>query len=159
MPIDKKLIRFKTKANFLSQANGVNNKPSEPTSGSEADGTAVYGNLRGSSIVFIEDSKEIWTHGNLYKSANWSVLKLSVNLITFTIESIPYQAEEGMTWGEWVNSKYNVDKYYWKNGDLRSPSSGVLNVCDASLQSISATDIIGIQHLGELSNRNDYYFD
>ena len=59
MPIDKKLIRFKTKANFLSQENGVNNKPCEPTSGSEADGTAVYGNLKGTSIVFIEDSKEI----------------------------------------------------------------------------------------------------
>jgi hypothetical protein len=35
---------------------------------------AVYGNLKGTSIVFIEDSKEIWTHGNLYKSANWNVL-------------------------------------------------------------------------------------
>jgi hypothetical protein len=70
MPIDKKLIRFKQKSNFLSQENGVNNNPSEVTSGSETDGTAVYGNLRGRSIVFIEDSKEIWTHGNLYKSVN-----------------------------------------------------------------------------------------
>jgi hypothetical protein len=26
------------------------------------------------SIVFVKDSKEIWTHGNLYKSVNWSVL-------------------------------------------------------------------------------------
>lgn len=74
MPIDKKLIRFKQKSNFLSQENGVNNNPSEVTSGSEIDGTAVYGNLRGRSIVFIEDSKEIWTHGNLYKSVNWDVL-------------------------------------------------------------------------------------
>jgi len=31
------------------------------------------------------------------------------NLITFTIDnSVTYQAEEGMTWGEWVNSKYNT---------------------------------------------------
>ena len=31
-----------------------------------------------------------------------------VNLITFTIDGTEYQAEEGMTWGEWVNSEYNT---------------------------------------------------
>ena len=72
MPIDKKFIRFREKSNFLSQENGVNNDPENP-SGQEGM-VAVYGNLKGNSIVFIEDSKEIWTHGNLYKSANWSVL-------------------------------------------------------------------------------------
>lgn len=30
------------------------------------------------------------------------------NLITFTIEGTEYQAEEGMTWEEWVDSEYNV---------------------------------------------------
>lgn len=30
------------------------------------------------------------------------------NLITFTINNTEYQAEEGMTWGEWVDSEYNV---------------------------------------------------
>ena len=29
------------------------------------------------------------------------------NLIVFTIDSVAYQAEEGMTWGEWVASSYN----------------------------------------------------
>ena len=29
------------------------------------------------------------------------------NLITFTIDGVEYQAEEGMTWEEWVNSEYN----------------------------------------------------
>lgn len=28
-------------------------------------------------------------------------------MITFTIEGITYQAEEGMTWGQWIDSKYN----------------------------------------------------
>lgn len=31
------------------------------------------------------------------------------NLITFTIDDVEYQAEEGMTWGEWVNSEYNIN--------------------------------------------------
>lgn len=36
-----------------------------------------------------------------------------VALISFTIGTIPYQAEEGMTWAEWVvNTKYNPDGFY-----------------------------------------------
>ena len=31
-----------------------------------------------------------------------------VNLISFTIAGTSYQAEEGMTWGEWVASSYNT---------------------------------------------------
>jgi hypothetical protein len=33
------------------------------------------------------------------------------NLITFTIEGETYQAEEGMTWGEWVESDYNTSGF------------------------------------------------
>ena len=29
-------------------------------------------------------------------------------LITFTIDGTTYQAIDGMTWGEWINSKYNT---------------------------------------------------
>lgn len=32
----------------------------------------------------------------------------SVNLISFTIDGTSYQAEEGMTWGEWCDSEYNT---------------------------------------------------
>ena len=35
----------------------------------------------------------------------------SKNLITFTIDGVEYQAEEGMTWGEWCESEYNTDGY------------------------------------------------
>ena len=37
--------------------------------------------------------------------------RLQVMLIRFTIDGTSYQAEEGMTWGEWVESDYNVDRY------------------------------------------------
>lgn len=74
MAIDKKLIHFKTKENFMS-ANGVNGDTSNPSSGTETDGSAEYGQIKGTSIVFVKDSKEIWTHGNLYKSVNWSKLE------------------------------------------------------------------------------------
>ena len=59
MAIDKKLIHFKTKSNFMS-ANGVNGKVDSPNDGtSEELGNAEYGQIKGTSIVFIKDSKEI----------------------------------------------------------------------------------------------------
>ena len=33
------------------------------------------------------------------------------NVIEFTIDGVKYEAKEGMTWREWVNSEYNVDNY------------------------------------------------
>ena len=35
----------------------------------------------------------------------------SVNLISFTINTGERYAEQGMTWGEWVESEYNTDGY------------------------------------------------
>ena len=35
----------------------------------------------------------------------------NVELITFTIDGVEYQAEEGMTWGTWVNSDYNTGRF------------------------------------------------
>lgn len=54
MAINKKLIHFKTKETF----NNVNNS----------------GEILDSSIVFIKDSSEIYTHGTPYKFINWSKL-------------------------------------------------------------------------------------
>lgn len=79
MAYNNKFIHFKTKETFMSQ-DGVNNDPENATSGSEDTHDAVYGQIKGNSIVFIKDSKEIYTHGNLYKSVNWSVLKPEVAL-------------------------------------------------------------------------------
>lgn len=33
---------------------------------------------------------------------------MEIKLITFTINKVTYQAIDGMTWGEWVNSIYNT---------------------------------------------------
>ena len=40
---------------------------------------------------------------------NFNLAKKS--LINFTIDGTSYQAEEGMTWEQWVNSKYNIGNY------------------------------------------------
>ena len=50
-----------------------------------------------------------------------------LNLISFTIKGVIYQAEEGMTWTEWEDSIYNTDNisidtpcgyYEGKNGPI-----------------------------------------
>lgn len=55
MAINKKLIHFKSKQNF--------------------DTEVANENILDTSIVFIQDSKEISTHGTVYKTVNWSVLE------------------------------------------------------------------------------------
>lgn len=42
---------------------------------------------------------------------NGALYVLEEELITFTIDGTSYQAEEGMTWGEWVASDYNTGGY------------------------------------------------
>lgn len=42
-------------------------------------------------------------------SLYYSSTDSSVSLITFTVDGTSYQAEEGMTWAEWIESSYNYD--------------------------------------------------
>ena len=43
-----------------------------------------------------------------YFSSRFVAYDGGANIITFTIEGTEYQAEEGMTWAEWVESEYNT---------------------------------------------------
>lgn len=55
-------------------------------------------------------------------------------LITFTIGNVQYQAEEGMTWGDWVNSDYNTG--YWCAGDY------TIYAGNAVISNVQPSDII-----------------
>ena len=57
MAINKKLIHFKKQSDFIgsSGTNGVTS-PSE----------GYYNNIPENSIVFIQDTQQIWTHGQFY---------------------------------------------------------------------------------------------
>lgn len=41
------------------------------------------------------------------------VVNKSVSLISFTIAGTTYEAEEGMTWSEWISSSYNTTDWEW----------------------------------------------
>lgn len=63
----------------------------------------------------------------------------ATNLITFTIGSKSYQAEQGMTWHKWCNSKYNTSPYV-----CASNTSGVLNGhTNVTTQGTWGTHVIG----------------
>jgi hypothetical protein len=66
------------------------------------------------------------------------IIKLNTNnkkLITFYVDNTEYQAEQGMTWEDWVNSEYNTNGFYvsekynfnyvfFSNGDFVMESEG-----------------------------------
>lgn len=86
MAINKKLIHFKNKENF--------------------DNEVANGNILDSSIVFIQDSKEISTHGTVYKTVNWSVLGPQILQAILTIDdtnSNPVIPVSGDT--SWIQGK------------------------------------------------------
>ena len=63
-----------------------------------------------------------------------------LELITFTIDGTSYQAEEGMTWEQWVNSSYNTGGYRLStNTIVNSSGSGIT---DSSNVAVYYTDVI-----------------
>lgn len=51
-----------------------------------------------------------------------TVYEKKASTISFTIQGTTYQAEEGMTWQQWVDSAYNTNNYYVQDNHIaRSP--------------------------------------
>ena len=51
-----------------------------------------------------------YTNGTWSGKFNYNVEL--VELITFTVDGASYQAEEGMTWGEWLQSNYAAEGWH-----------------------------------------------
>lgn len=89
MAINKKLIHFKEKADFVDEV--ANN------------------NILDHSIVFIQDSKEISTHGTVYKTVNWSVLKRKPDYMRIVA------LEDGLTVSFTKPLEYSLDETTWQS--------------------------------------------
>lgn len=44
------------------------------------------------------------------------------NLINFTINATPYQAEDGMTWADWIESEYNIGGWKASGSYINAPT-------------------------------------
>ena len=86
MAINKKLIHFKNKENFNTEV--------------------ANGNILDNSIVFIQDSKEISTHGTVYKTVNWSVLE-EPELYEWVDLGLP----SGLKWAAWNVGATKPEEY------------------------------------------------
>ena len=64
----------------------------------------------------------------------------TLTLINFTISGTSYQAEEGMTWNEWLSSGYNTDGYFDTEGTV-CHSSGMM-VWTSNFTAVSYLDVI-----------------
>lgn len=64
----------------------------------------------GSTLSWDDENNKVVMSGNT--SDKCYVYFDKVNIITFTINGTEYNAIEGMTWGKWVNSEYNIEKKY-----------------------------------------------
>ena len=74
----------------------------------------------------------------------WTVFDYGT-LITFTIDDIEYQAEEGMTWADWVESGYNTDKLFVFDDHIvnyEQYSQNSLKFVQINYNSVLKTDII-----------------
>lgn len=78
--INNKLIHFKSKSDFDSRYAAT------------ADGGKTYGDFLGTSIVFIQDAKQIWTHGQFYDANETTLASLG---ITATAAELNYM--DGVT--------------------------------------------------------------
>ena len=105
-----------------------------------------------SSGTFVKNKNATWNYtGNSSIPKGWTVVN-DVKIITFSIpvslkpaQFRSYQAEEGMTWEEWVNSSYNNEGYYLvevsEKTVIISPVIETFAVCTNGT-SVASTDVI-----------------
>ena len=94
------------------------------------------------TVTFDIDETKIQYAGTYTGTATFTIAVKDVPMISFTIHdnydqtTTTYQAEEGMTWGEWVASSYNTDGYTVRHYD----DLGDIVVCDFSIITIQGAN-------------------
>lgn len=104
-------------------------------------GTKVFSTTGLSFIIEIYGGTDVTKPELIQWFADMGATFTKPKLITFTIDGTQYSAEEGMTWGEWVNSSYNTDKYeeHPNLPDTVRKWSGDYNVCYIDESGVSLT--------------------
>lgn len=112
----------------------------EVATASAMDALLVEANV-GKYYKFTGTTDSNYTNGDLYLVEGGAVI------INFTIDGTAYQAEQGMTWQQWVNSSYNTygctieGSSVKGKGNNSSPTYIYLNQ-NSSLALVSSTDSI-----------------
>ena len=138
---------------YTVTANGENVAPGgEILAVNPADSAAGTAN-----ITFDIDESAIQYAGTYTGSATFTIAVKDVPkaMINFTIDGTSYQAEAGMTWGEWVESEYNVDGYVvdesWLPGSIAVPGEYWAIADGGFLNFVEYTDEIIANHTYDFS--------
>ena len=122
--INNKLIHFKSKSDF-------NSRYRETT-----DGGNTYGDFLGTSIVFIQDAKQIWTHGQFYDANEATLASLG---ITATAEELNYM--DGVTSN--VQTQLNGKAATSHNHNASNINAGTLDIARIPTGTSASTVALG----------------
>lgn len=78
----------------------------------------------GTYSIYVKLSRDGYQDSEASNIVEYTVGGSSANLISFTIDGTAYQAEDGMTWEQWVESSYNTDGYRLRIGHSVASSNG-----------------------------------
>ena len=85
--------------------------------------------------------------------SGWTVVNNdTVNLITFTVDDIGCQAEEGMTWEDYIDSEYNTIGAFIQYNEKISISAQSPYIYDYTIN-----DINGVNNTDIIQNYHEYY--
>ena len=122
--INNKLIHFKSKSDF-------NSRYEETT-----DGGSTYGDFLGTSIVFIQDAKQIWTHGQFYDANETTLASLG---ITATAQELNYM--DGVTSN--VQTQLNGKAATSHNHNASNINAGTLDIARIPTGTSASTVALG----------------
>lgn len=117
MAIHKKFIHFKTFANFNSQKLSANEQDTQYTLGINGEIQNGSPTILYNSICYIKDTKQQWTHGQLYDCGGTSNTKEPFYFTVNNIESLTMSCFEfsnlieAHKLGRPIFLRYNVDDY------------------------------------------------
>ena len=81
----------------------------------------------GGELSWNPENNKVVMSGNT--SDKCYVYFVKANITTFTINDTEYKAIEGMTWGEWINSDYNMeDELIIENEKYTHKTSGMPDI-------------------------------
>ena len=131
MAINKKLITFVSKSTFTG-ANGINGKTS-PING-------YYGNIPSTSVVFILDTGEIWTHGKYISGGVWGTkqtgyVPLTISNTTYNLSTSDHTHSQYLTAHQDITGKVN------KSGDTMTGQLTLANGQNNGIRFANGTTI------------------
>lgn len=95
----------------------------------ELDFSKIHTNLTFPNVVWKDEAAPTFEDGAKYfvkvfnGMAEWGKYG-SIRVFDFKIAGNACQALEGMTWGQYIDSKYNIYGFYWDGSTIRNPQWG-----------------------------------